>query len=177
MIVKNNRLSEIVIKNPGSRLFIWAPQSHLSLSLTTLLTSTSTICSLTSLMVSPLVLLSNSVLMMLAQLRRLQNLAALKSSLVAGQVYYAIAGNQNSLESDQIRFALTPQAAATGDFITFLTQGSGRQSFLPEVFGGFVEAPFLLPDSWKVKRYSRSLAQTSNCNRCCVYKHWLADWS
>ena len=62
------------------------------------------------------------------------------TSLVAGQVYYAIAGNQNSLESDQIRFALTPQAAATGDFITFLTQGSGRQVLLTEVFGGTAEA-------------------------------------
>ena len=62
------------------------------------------------------------------------------TSLVAGQVYYAIAGQQNSLESDQIRFALTLQAAQAGDYITFLTQGSGRQVLLTEVFGGRAEA-------------------------------------
>ena len=60
--------------------------------------------------------------------------------MVAGQVYYAIAGQQNSLESDQIRFALTLQAAQAGDYITFLTQGSGRQVLLTEVFGGRAEA-------------------------------------
>ena len=62
------------------------------------------------------------------------------TSLVAGQVYYAIAGQANSLESDQIRFALTLQAAQAGDYITFLTQGSGRQVLLTEVFGGRAEA-------------------------------------
>ena len=62
------------------------------------------------------------------------------TSLVAGQVYYAIAGQANSLESDQIRFALTLQAAQAGDYITFLTQGSGRQVLLTEVFGGKAEA-------------------------------------
>jgi len=58
------------------------------------------------------------------------------TTLVAGQIYYAIAGEINSLEPDQIRFALTPQSAAAGDYITFLTQGSGRQVLLTEVFGG-----------------------------------------
>ena len=62
------------------------------------------------------------------------------TTLVAGQIYYAIAGEINSLEADQIRFALTPQAAAAGDYITFLTQGSGRQVLLTEVFGGKAEA-------------------------------------
>jgi len=62
------------------------------------------------------------------------------TSLVAGQIYYAIAGQANSLESDQIRFALTLQAAQAGDYITFLTQGSGRQVLLTEVFGGRAEA-------------------------------------
>lgn len=62
------------------------------------------------------------------------------TSLVAGQIYYAIAGNLNSLESDQIRFALTLQAAQAGDYITFLTQGTGRQVLLTEVFGGRAEA-------------------------------------
>ena len=60
--------------------------------------------------------------------------------MVAGQIYYAIAGQANSLESDQIRFALTLQAAQAGDYITFLTQGSGRQVLLTEVFGGRAEA-------------------------------------
>ena len=62
------------------------------------------------------------------------------TSLVDGQIYYAIAGNENSLENDQIRFGLTPQSAAAGDYITFLTQGSGRQVLLTEVFGGKAEA-------------------------------------
>ena len=62
------------------------------------------------------------------------------TSLVEGQIYYAIAGNENSLENDQIRFGLTPQSAAAGDYITFLTQGSGRQVLLTEVFGGKAEA-------------------------------------
>ena len=58
------------------------------------------------------------------------------TTLVAGQIYYAIAGEINSLDPDQIRFSLTPQSAAAGDYITFLTQGSGRQVLLTEVFGG-----------------------------------------
>ena len=62
------------------------------------------------------------------------------TSLVEGQIYYAIVGAANGLESDQIRFALTPAAAASGDFITFLTQGSGKQVLLTEVFGGEAEA-------------------------------------
>jgi hypothetical protein len=62
------------------------------------------------------------------------------TTLVAGQIYYAIAGSENSLENDQIRFALTPQSAAAGDYITFLTQGAGRQVLLTEVFGGKAEA-------------------------------------
>ena len=59
------------------------------------------------------------------------------TSLVEGQIYYAIA---TGLDSDQLRFALTPQAAAAGDYITFLTQGEGRQTLLTEVFGGQAEA-------------------------------------
>ena len=58
------------------------------------------------------------------------------TSLVAGQTYYAIAGEAAGLESDQLRFGLTLQAAQGGDYITFLTQGSGRQTLLTEVFGG-----------------------------------------
>ena len=60
--------------------------------------------------------------------------------MVEGQIYYAIAGQSNSLESDQIRFGLTLQSAQAGDYITFLTQGSGRQVLLTEVFGGRAEA-------------------------------------
>ena len=62
------------------------------------------------------------------------------TTLVEGQIYYAIAGNESGLENDQIRFGLTPQSAAAGDYITFLTQGSGRQVLLTEVFGGKAEA-------------------------------------
>ena len=62
------------------------------------------------------------------------------TSLVEGQTYYAIAGEANSLENDQLRFALTPADAESGNFITFLTQGDGRQVLLTEVFGGQAEA-------------------------------------
>ena len=58
------------------------------------------------------------------------------TSLSSTQTYYAIAGDANSLESDQLRFALTPADAESGNFITFLTQGDGRQVLLTEVFGG-----------------------------------------
>ena len=57
-------------------------------------------------------------------------------SLSPNQIYYAIAGEQNSLESDQLRIALTKLDAESGSFITFLTQGDGRQVLLTEVFGG-----------------------------------------
>ena len=62
------------------------------------------------------------------------------TSLVVNQTYYAIAGEANSLENDQIRFALTPADAESGNYITFLTQGAGRQVLLTEVFGGAAEA-------------------------------------
>ena len=62
------------------------------------------------------------------------------TSLSSTQTYYAIAGETNGLESDQLRFALTPVDAESGNFITFLTQGAGRQVLLTEVFGGEAEA-------------------------------------
>ena len=58
------------------------------------------------------------------------------TSLVAGQTYYAIAGDAAGLESDQLRFGLTLASAQAGSYITFLTTGSGRQVLLTEVFGG-----------------------------------------
>ena len=57
-------------------------------------------------------------------------------SLSENTTYYAIAGEVNSLEPDQLRIALTPVDAESGNFITFLTQGEGRQVLLTEVFGG-----------------------------------------
>ena len=62
------------------------------------------------------------------------------TSLSSTQTYYAIAGNPNGLEADQLRFALTKVDAESGNFITFLTQGDGRQVLLTEVFGGAAEA-------------------------------------
>ena len=52
------------------------------------------------------------------------------------QTYYAIAGEANGLESDQLRISLTKLDAESGSYITFLTQGEGRQILLTEVFGG-----------------------------------------
>ncbi len=62
------------------------------------------------------------------------------TSLVPGQVYYAIAGNVNGLEDNQLRIALTLQDAQNGQYITFLNSGSGKQILLTEVFGGKAEA-------------------------------------
>ena len=62
------------------------------------------------------------------------------TTLVEGQTYYAIAGEAKFTESDQIRFALTQANALAGDYITFLTTGEGRQVLLTEVFGGRAEA-------------------------------------
>ena len=57
-------------------------------------------------------------------------------SLSSSQTYYAIAGEANGLESDQLRISLTKLDAESGSYITFLTQGEGRQILLTEVFGG-----------------------------------------
>ena len=57
-------------------------------------------------------------------------------SLSSNQTYYAIAGEANGLESDQLRISLTQLDAESGSYITFLTQGEGRQVLLTEVFGG-----------------------------------------
>ena len=57
-------------------------------------------------------------------------------SLSSTQTYYAIAGEANGLESDQLRISLTKLDAESGSYITFLTQGEGRQILLTEVFGG-----------------------------------------
>ena len=57
-------------------------------------------------------------------------------SLSSTQTYYAIAGQANGLESDQLRISLTQLDAESGSYITFLTQGEGRQVLLTEVFGG-----------------------------------------
>ena len=58
------------------------------------------------------------------------------TSLVEGQIYYAISGNANGLEDNQLRIALTLQDAQNGQFITFLNNGEGKQTLLTEVFGG-----------------------------------------
>jgi hypothetical protein len=62
------------------------------------------------------------------------------TSLVQGQIYYAIAGNANGLEDNQLRIALTLQDAQNGQFITFLNNGDGKQILLTEVFGGKAKA-------------------------------------
>jgi len=62
------------------------------------------------------------------------------TSLVEGQIYFAIAGSINGLEDNQLRIALTAQDALNGQFITFLNNGSGKQILLTEVFGGKAEA-------------------------------------
>jgi len=60
--------------------------------------------------------------------------------LNANQIYYAVSGEGAGLENDQIRIALTPQDAETGNYITFVNTGTGRQVILTDSFGGSAEA-------------------------------------
>lgn len=50
--------------------------------------------------------------------------------------YYAIAGTAQSLESDQLKLAITPTNAELGDAISFVNAGTGRQTLLTDSFGG-----------------------------------------
>jgi hypothetical protein len=56
------------------------------------------------------------------------------------QIYYAISGSSAGLEDDQLRIALTPQDAISGNFISFANAGTGRQIILTSSFGGSAEA-------------------------------------
>ena len=60
--------------------------------------------------------------------------------LVAGQTYFAVAGEGAGLEDDQLRIALTAADAETGSFINFVNGGQGRQIILTASFGGAAEA-------------------------------------
>jgi len=54
--------------------------------------------------------------------------------------YYAISGAANSLEDDQLKFAITPANAALGDALSFTNAGTGRQQVLTTSFGGAATA-------------------------------------
>jgi hypothetical protein len=56
------------------------------------------------------------------------------------QIYYAISGQSNGLQDDQLRIALTQQDAISGNYITFINGGTGRQIILTSSFGGSAEA-------------------------------------
>ena len=56
------------------------------------------------------------------------------------QIYYAISGSGAGLEDDQLRIGLTPADASTGNFISFANGGNGRQIVLTDSFGGKAEA-------------------------------------
>lgn len=56
------------------------------------------------------------------------------------QIYYAISGTTAGLEDDQLRIALTPQDAVSGNYISFANGGTGRQIVLTSSFGGSAEA-------------------------------------
>jgi hypothetical protein len=56
------------------------------------------------------------------------------------QVYYAISGTSAGLEDDQLRIALTPQDAISGNYISFANAGTGRQIALTSSFGGSAES-------------------------------------
>jgi hypothetical protein len=60
--------------------------------------------------------------------------------LNGSQIYYAISGESAGLETDQLRIALTPGDAASGNFISFANTGTGRQIILTNSFGGAAEA-------------------------------------
>jgi len=56
------------------------------------------------------------------------------------QTYYAITGLENGLEDEQLRVALTPQDAISGNYISFVNAGTGRQIILTDSFGGAAES-------------------------------------
>ena len=60
--------------------------------------------------------------------------------LTGTTTYYAIAGTANSLESDQLKLAITESNAELGDAIGFVNSGTGRQQVLTESFGAAAEA-------------------------------------
>ena len=136
-IVKNNRLSEVIIKNPGS--------GYSSEPTVTLKSEFNYVVNVDlgylqfnfphGITTGAEVQLRAEDLGSTVGILPKPSSAGLVS-LNPNQTYYAIAGEQNSLESDQLRIALTKLDAESGSFITFLTQGEGRQVLLTEVFGG-----------------------------------------
>lgn len=140
-VVKNNRLSEILIKNPGSGY-----SSQPSVTLKSEFTYVVNL-DLNYLQFNfPHGITTGAEIQFRAdaigsQVGILPKPSSVGlTSLSSAQTYYAIAGDANGLESDQLRFGLTPVDAESGNFITFLTQGDGRQVLLTEVFGGQAEA-------------------------------------
>ena len=137
-VIKNNRLNEILIKNPG--------QGYSSEPTVTLKSEFNYVVNLDLNYLQfnfPHGITTGAAIQLRADsIGSTTGILPKPSSagltqLVDGQIYYAIA---DQLESDQLRFGLTLQAAQSGDFITFLTQGEGRQTLLTEVFGGTATA-------------------------------------
>lgn len=56
------------------------------------------------------------------------------------QIYYCISGSSAGLDDDQLRIALTPQDAISGNYISFVNSGTGRQIILTSSFGGSAES-------------------------------------
>ena len=140
-IVKNNRLSEVIIKNPGS--------GYSSEPTVTLKSEFNYVVNLDLGYLQfnfPHGITTGAAIQLRAEdlgstvgvLPKPSSAGLVK--LNANTTYYAIAGSANSLEPDQLRIALTRVDAESGNFITFLTQGEGRQILLTEVFGGIAEA-------------------------------------
>ena len=140
-IIKNNRLNEIIIKNPGS--------GYSSEPSVTLKSEFNYVVNLDlgylqfnfphGITTGAAVQLRAEDLGSTIGILPKPSSAGLVS-LSSTTTYYAIAGDANSLEADQLRIALTQVDAESGNFITFLTQGDGRQILLTEVFGGLATA-------------------------------------
>ena len=60
--------------------------------------------------------------------------------LNSSTTYYAISGTANSLETDQLKLAITAANAALGDALSYVNAGTGRQQVLTESFGGAATA-------------------------------------
>jgi hypothetical protein len=61
-------------------------------------------------------------------------------TLNGSTTYYAITGAANSLDTDQMKIALTESNAELGDAMQFINPGVGRQQVLTSSFGGAAEA-------------------------------------
>lgn len=135
--VRNGRISAIIIKNPGFG-YSTAPSVELKTSFTYVVNLDLGLFQ----MAYPHGITNGSEITFTAEDLGQGAILPLTSFgyIIPGQIYYAIAGSGAGLETNQLRVALTPQDAESGNYISFANAGTGRQILLTNSFGGSAEA-------------------------------------